>query len=210
MPRSQEGLARLVERQGTANPRIVEAFRSVDRADFVPENHRRQAYLDRPVGIPERQTTSQPSLIARMLEVADPKPEGSALEVGTGFGFQTALLSYLCAEVVSVERWKSLAEAARANLERAGIENVMVVVGDGWNGCPDKAPFSSIVVPAAAAELPAALTEQLDDDGRLVIPLAEPTGDNVYLFEKKGGRVRRTTMVTPARFVPLVRNPSGE
>jgi protein-L-isoaspartate(D-aspartate) O-methyltransferase len=204
MPRTQEGLARLIERHGLGDDRIAEAFRTVDRADFVPEGMEVEAYIDRPVGIPEAQTTSQPSLIARMIDVADPRPADKALEVGTGYGFQTALLAALVKHVVSIERWDSLAAAARANLERAGITNVDVRVGDGWLGCRDEAPFNLVIVAAAADEVPKALGEQLGDGGRLVIPLAEPTGDNVYLFKKEGTRLRSKRLVTPARFVPLV------
>jgi protein-L-isoaspartate(D-aspartate) O-methyltransferase len=204
MPRTKEGLARLVERHGLGDERIAQAFRTIDRANFVPKGMEVEAYIDRPVGIPEAQTTSQPSLIARMIDVAQPRADDKALEIGTGYGFQTALLSTLVKQVVSIERWSSLAEAARRNLERAGITNVVVRVGDGWLGCLDEAPFDITIVSAAAAEVPKALGEQLADGGRLVIPLAEPTGDNVYLFVKEGDRLRSKRLVTPARFVPLV------
>src|SRR5918997_577982 len=149
MPRSKEGLARLVKRDG-APARIVAAFQAIDRADFVPDAARPEAYRDRPVGIPERQTTSQPSLIARMIDVADVKAEDKILEVGTGFGFQTALLCTLASEVVSIDRFASLTAAARTNLERAGIDNVTLVTGDGWQGAPEHAPFDAIIVSAAA------------------------------------------------------------
>ena len=155
-----------------------------------------EAYIDRPVGIPEAQTTSQPSLIARMIDVADPHPDDKALEIGTGYGFQ---------QVISIERWPTLADAARKNLERAGVTNVSVRVGDGWLGCPDEAPFDLIIVSAAADGVPVALEDQLADGGRLVIPLVEPSGDNVYLLVKEGDRIRTKRLVTPARFVPLVR-----
>jgi protein-L-isoaspartate(D-aspartate) O-methyltransferase len=204
MPLTQEGLARLVERHRLDDRRIADAFRAVDRGDFVPEGMRSEAYVDRPVGIPEAQTTSQPSLIARMIDVARPRPDDKALEVGTGYGFQTALLALLVARVVSIERWESLATTARSNLERAGIDNVDIRVGDGWLGCPDAAPFDVIIVSAAADERPKPLEEQLADGGRLVIPLVEPSGDNVYLFVKEGAWLRRKQLVTPARFVPLV------
>jgi protein-L-isoaspartate(D-aspartate) O-methyltransferase len=204
MPRSQEGLARLIERHGLASTRIADVLRKVDRAEFVPEGARHEAYIDRPVGIPENQTTSQPSLIARMIDVAAPRATDRALEIGTGYGFQTALLAQLVAEVVSIERWASLADVARANLQRSGITNAEVRVGDGWLGAPNRAPFDIIIVSAAADGVPRPLEEQLADGGRLVIPLAEPSGDNVYLMERKQGRLKQTMLVTPARFVPLV------
>lgn len=204
MPRTQEGLARLIEREGIVDPRIVAAFRSVAREDFVPAGSEAVAYGDRPVGIPENQTTSQPSLIARMLDAVAPMSTDRALEIGTGLGFQTALLAQLVAEVVSVERWPTLAEQARAALRRAGVENVTVVVGDGWLGAPGHAPFDVIVVSAAAASLPPALPEQLAVGGRMVIPLKGPHGDDVVLFRKDAGGLVRVRLVTPARFVPLV------
>jgi protein-L-isoaspartate(D-aspartate) O-methyltransferase len=207
MPQSQEGLARLVEREGARDPRIIEAFRAVARDKFVPRGSEPEAYLDRPVGIPEHQTTSQPTLIARMLDAVAPRPQDRALEVGTGYGYQTALLAQLAAEVYSIERFESLAAAARANLERVGITNAEVFVGDGRQGYPDKAPFQVIVVSAAAPEVPIALGEQLDEGGRLVIPLRVRGSDDVYLFQNRDGRLESIRLITPARFVPLVPGP---
>jgi protein-L-isoaspartate(D-aspartate) O-methyltransferase len=204
MPRNQKELAQLIMREGSADPRIVEAFRHIDRAEFVPKELRQGAYLDRPVAIPERQTTSQPSLIARMIDAVDPQPGDKALEVGTGFGFQTALLAHLVDEVISIETHPTLVEAARRNLERAGVKNATVVQGDGWLGYPPEAPFDVIVVSAAATSLPAPLGEQLAEGGRLVIPLREHMSDDVYLFEKQDGNLVRKRLITPARFVPLV------
>ena len=126
------------------------------------------------------------------------------LEVGTGFGFQTALLSLLAGEVISIERFATLAAAARENLERTGRTGIEVLVGDGWRGVPERAPFDAIVVSAAAAELPAALVEQLGEGGRMVIPLKRGAGDDVVLFAKRSGRLERERLLTPARFVPLV------
>jgi protein-L-isoaspartate(D-aspartate) O-methyltransferase len=209
VPRTQEGLARLVEREGLRDARIVEAFRTVARADFVPQGSERDAYSDRPVGIPENQTTSQPSLIARMIDAVAPKAPDRALEVGTGLGFQTALLSQLVAEVVSVERWESLARQARAALDRAGVPNVEIIVGDGWRGAPDHAPFDVVIVSAAATGVPRALVEQLAEGGRMVIPVRGDRGDDVLLFKKSGGELVQVRLVTPARFVPLVPGPPG-
>lgn len=205
MPRTQEGLARLIDRERLKDDRISTAFRTVDRADFVPENLRSIAYRDRPVGIPEDQTTSQPSLIARMIDVTRPQPADTALEVGTGHGFQTALLAKLVDRVTTIERWATLAETARGNLERAGIVNVDVVVGDGWLGYEKDAPYDVVIVSAAADEVPEPLADQTADGGRLVIPIREPGGDNVYLFIKEGPGLKLERLVTPARFVPLVR-----
>jgi protein-L-isoaspartate(D-aspartate) O-methyltransferase len=208
MPRDQQGLARLVARQGVAGW-IVAAFEAVDRADFVPPGAKGSVYSDRPVALPRRQTTSQPSLIARMLDELALPEGGAVLEVGTGYGFQTALLAQRAGRVISIERHEELARAARTNLARASITNSKVVVGDGWRGVPDEAPFDSIVVSAAASELPQALATQLSERGRIIIPIQELGGDAVYAFEKKGGRVERVSLVTPARFVPLVPGPES-
>lgn len=203
MPRSREGLVRLLRREGVSD-RVIDVFRRVAREDFVPEDARSNAYADRPIGILEGQTTSQPSLIARMIDAAEVAETAHVLEVGTGFGFQTALLAALAAEVISIERYRSLAEAARTNLAAAGIRNVRVIVGDGWEGGPDHAPYDAIIVSAAADEVPPALSEQLAEKGRLVIPVKGPTSDEVLVFEKRGGDLRRLALLTPARFVPLV------
>jgi protein-L-isoaspartate(D-aspartate) O-methyltransferase len=205
VPRDQQGLARLVERE-PVDARVVEAFRRVDRADFVPVDLIDQAYADRPVALPQRQTTSQPSLIARMVDAADVKKDDIVLEVGTGYGFQTALLATLANEVVSIERHAELAEAARKNLAAAGIENVVVFVGDGWEGAPDKAPFDAIVVSAAAESVPQALVDQLSEGGRMVIPVKSGGNDDVWLLQKRNGVLHEVRLITPARFVPLVRS----
>jgi len=144
-----------------------------------------------------------------MIDAVEPKADERVLEVGTGLGFQTALLAQLVAEVVSVERWDSLARQARAALDRAGVSNVEIVVGDGWKGAPDHAPFDVIIVSAAATGVPAALVEQLADGGRMVIPVRAERGDDVLLFKKRNGELIQVRLVTPARFVPLVPGPPG-
>ncbi len=203
MPRNAQGLARLVQRDG-ASERVVEAFRKVRREDFVPQRARRDAYGDRPVLIPHHQTTSQPSLIARMIDVAEVDPSNVVLEIGTGYGFQTALLAQLCSHVFSIERYEELAQASRLNLKAAGIDNATVVVGDGWEGLPGEAPFDAMVVSAAATHVPSALNDQLRTGGRLVIPVKGRLGDEVTLFRKTERGLERERLVTPARFVPLV------
>ncbi|MGH2753027.1 MAG: protein-L-isoaspartate(D-aspartate) O-methyltransferase [Actinomycetota bacterium] len=205
MPRTHDGLVHAVERSGLRDQRIVEAFKRVPRAEFVPEALRREAYGDRPVPIPEGQTTSQPTLIAHMIDAAAPQPDDRVLEVGSGYGFQTALLAQLAARVVAVERWPALVDAASRNLERNGITGASVYLGDGWKGWPDEAPYDAIVVSAAADELPTVLVEQLAEGGRLVVPLKRGGSDDVVLYLKRKGEVELVRLVTPARFVPLVR-----
>lgn len=203
-----ERLLKIVSTE-VSDPRVIDAFKRVDRGNFVPKGSEAEAYYDRPVVLPHRQTTSQPSLIARMVEAAAPGPDDRVLEVGTGYGFQTALLALLATEVVSVERYERLAEAARANLERAGLTNVEVHVGDGWDGWPAKAPYDAIVVSAAAEQMPKALVEQLVDGGRLVVPLTRGRSDDVVVVVKEG-EATRERLITPARFVPLVKGPADQ
>lgn len=205
MPSSHEDLVGLIERQGLRDPRIVDAFRVTDRAGFIPSGYAGNPYTDAPIALPEGQTTSQPSLIATMIDAVAPDPDDSVLEVGTGYGFQTALLARLARRVTSIERWASLADAARGNLERNGIAGVDVIVGDGHDGWEPDAPFDCIVVSAAAIGVPSALEEQLDEGGRLVIPVKSASSDEVRLFRKEGS-VREVRLVTPARFVPLVKD----
>ncbi len=196
-------LAQLVAREGVGR-RVVDAFQVVDRAEFVPEHLVADAYLDRPVEIPHEQVTSQPSLIARMVDAATIQPGDRVLEIGTGYGFQTAVLAHLAGEVVSVERHSSLADTARRNLERTGVTNVTVIVGDGWQGYPDRAPFEAIVVSAAVDTVPSALPEQLVEGGRLVIPIRSGAADDVCLFVRTSEELERVRVVIPAYFVPLV------
>ena len=203
MPSTHDGLVRLIARE-CSDGRVVEAFRLTDRAGFVPERLRSEAYADRPIPLPERQTTSQPTLIARMVEAAKVGPDDRVLEVGTGYGFQTALLARLAREVVSIERSEVLARGAVHNLERASIANASVIVGDGWEGCREREPYDAIVVSAAASEVPRAFVEQMNEGGRLVIPVARAGSDDVLLFVRREGRLEKIALLTPARFVPLV------
>jgi protein-L-isoaspartate(D-aspartate) O-methyltransferase len=207
MPGSREGLAKMVARQGL-DERVVRAFFAVAREDFVPPIHKADAYRDRPIPIPGNQTTSQPTLIALMIDTAAIGPEDKVLEVGGGYGFQTALLAELAGEVYSVDRDPDLVEAARANL--GPRSHVHILEGDGWAGLPDHAPFDAIVVSAAAEGLPESLADQLAEGGRLVIPLKEGGSDDVWLLRKDGGRVHRVRLVSPARFVPLVKESEDE
>lgn len=206
MGRDNQALVRLVRRDLGEGP-IARAFAAVDRGGFVPPGAP-DVYRDRPVPIPEHQTTSQPTLIARMIDALGLRPDDRVLEVGTGLGYQTALLARLCREVVSLERWESLARLARANLAAAGTQNAVVFVGDGWKGCPERAPFDGIVVSAAATEVPPPFADQLVDGGRLVIPVKRRGSDEVTLFRKRGDALAEVRLVTPARFVPLVKEDS--
>ena len=151
---SPEDLVRALRAEGIRDRQILAAFRAVPRARFVPPEAAGQAYLDAPVRIPHGQVTTQPSLIARMVAALKLRGSERVLEVGTGLGFQTAILARLAGRVVSVERFPDLAAQARANLTAAGVAGVTVVVGDGTLGVPEHAPYQAIVVAAAAPEVP--------------------------------------------------------
>jgi protein-L-isoaspartate(D-aspartate) O-methyltransferase len=198
-----EDLARLVRATDVGDPRVLEAIVQVPRAEFVPAEYVDRAYRDEPIPIPHGQVTTQPSLVARMLEALALQGAERVLEVGTGYGFQTALLSRLAAEVVSVERFADVADAARDNLERHGARTVEVLVGDGTAGAPTRAPFNAIVVSAAFTEVPRPLSDQLALGGRLVQPLGPGGHDLVIAFERRPEGLARTADLTWAHFVKL-------
>lgn len=199
-----EDLIALLLAAGVRERRTLDAARAVPRDAFVPPGLEGEAYLDRPVPLPQGQVTSQPSLVAQMVEALELTGTERVLEVGTGYGYQSALLSRLAASVVTIERWAELAEAARSNLERQGIDNVEVVAGDGSQGVPERAPYDAIVVSAAFPEVPGPLAEQLRLGGRLVQPIGAGGGETVAVFERVSGGMRRRYELTPARFVRLV------
>lgn len=204
MPQRQSDLVDVIIGYGMRDHRLIDAFRTVPRAEFVPPQLIDAAYEDRPLPIPHDQVTTQPSLSAQMIAALELTPTSKVLEVGTGYGFQTALLATLSESVVTIERWGDLAEQARSNLERQGISNVEVLVGDGSLGAPDRAPFDGILVSAAFPKVPAALDEQLAEGGRLVQPIGPGGSEVVSLFRKEEGRLRRGGDVVLARFVRLV------
>ncbi len=201
--KGQEDLVRAVTAAGVRDARVLEALHEVPRANFVPPNLIERAYLDLPLPIPHGQVTTQPSLSAKMIEALGVSSSERVLEVGTGYGFQTALLAHLSGFVWSVERWPDVAETARENLARRGITNVEVVAGDGTEGLPEHAPYEAILVSAAFPSVPPPLAQQLAVGGRLVQPIGSGGREAVVLFEKGDeGLVRRHT-ITGAHFVRL-------
>ena len=205
-PYREQRLA-MVEQQlrgrGIRDERVLEAMARVPRHEFVPAEHRDEAYEDHPIGIGAGQTISQPFVVAAMLEALSLRPEDVVLEVGAGSGYETALLAELARTVHGVERIASLAENARATLERLGYRNVSIVQGDGSQGLPDAAPFDAIVVAAAAPRVPPSLLDQLRDGGRLVIPVGSGIAQELQLIRKSGDAIT-TRHLDGVRFVPLI------
>ena len=195
-------LARLMAQRGIRDERVLAAVAAVPRELFVPEDLRRHAYADRALPIGCGQTISQPFMVATMLEALGLQG-GRALEIGTGSGYQAALLAELADDVVTVERVPELADEARRTLERAGYGRVDVRVGDGTLGVPEQAPFDGIVVAAAAPAAPESLYEQLAPGGRLVVPVGTQRDQWLEIVERTPeGPVRVRTV--PCRFVPLI------
>jgi protein-L-isoaspartate(D-aspartate) O-methyltransferase len=204
--RSEPGWRPLLERLDVRDERVLEAMARVSRADFLPVEERRHAQEDRPLGIGFGQTTSQPSLIAYMLAQLALRPGCRVLEVGTGCGYQTALLAELCRDVYSLDIVEPLARSAARTLAQKGYANAHVKAGDGYAGWPDAAPFDGIVVAAGAVKVPPALVSQLEPGGRLIIPLGEGDDMRLLLLTRKeedgGARAFEQTLI-PVRFVPL-------
>jgi protein-L-isoaspartate(D-aspartate) O-methyltransferase len=192
--------------QGITDSLTLAAMRAVPRHEFVPEDQRAWAYADTPLPIGHDQTISQPAVVAFMTQVIRPRPGLRVLEVGTGSGYQAAVLAETGARVWTVEIFRALADEARARLRRLGYERIQVRHGDGYAGWPEAAPFDAIVVTAGANSIPPPLIRQLAPGGRLVMPVGDPwTDQRLVLLEKDatGGIVSHDLL--PVRFVPLLR-----
>lgn len=202
-----EARARMVEEQlktrGISDERVLQAMRQVPRHLFVPESRRSQAYYDRPLSIGYGQTISQPYIVAYMTASLELTGEEKVLEIGTGSGYQTAILSQVARRVISVECVEELADSASKNLADLGYDTVEVVVGDGGVGLADEAPFDAIMLTAAAPEVPWPLRQQLADGGRLVGPVGSRYDQVLVRLRRQGEGWKRETLV-PVIFVPLI------
>ena len=184
------------------NARVLTAMRKVPRHEFVPKSLSSQAYADRPLPIGEGQTISQPYIVAFMTEELNPRPTDRVLEIGTGSGYQAAVLAGLVSEVYTIEIVDALAQRAGADLKRLGYTNVQVRPGDGYQGWPEAAPFDAIIVTCAPESVPQPLLDQLKDGGRMIIPVGPTWDQNLVLLRKQSGRLEKTA-VLPVRFVPM-------
>ncbi|TAM83629.1 MAG: protein-L-isoaspartate(D-aspartate) O-methyltransferase [Acidobacteria bacterium] len=192
-----------LRRRGIHDERVLQAMFDVPRHEFVPEQHKREAYEDRPIVIAEGQTISQPYMVAAMTEAAHLKPGDKVLEIGTGSGYQAAVLAQLGTEVITMERIRSLAESAQTRLSRLGYCSVRVIPEDGSVGCPAAAPFAAIIVTAAAPAVPQVLVGQLADGGRLVIPVGTLQLQTLQVISKHADKLLVCDL-DPCQFVPLV------
>jgi protein-L-isoaspartate(D-aspartate) O-methyltransferase len=197
-------------KRGIKDKTVLDAMRKVPRHMLVPESQKEIAYLDRPLPIGQGQTISQPYIVALMTQEINPSKEMKVLEIGTGSGYQAAVLAELVDQVFTVEIVPELGNKAKADLKELGYDNVSVRVGDGYQGWSAHAPYDAIIVTAAPEEIPQPLIDQLNEGGRMIIPVG-PVGktQELLLVEKKDGKIQKTKK-SLVRFVPFTRSPSGD
>ncbi|MBX3518503.1 MAG: protein-L-isoaspartate(D-aspartate) O-methyltransferase [Xanthobacteraceae bacterium] len=193
-----------MRRRGIRDVKVLRALEQVPREIFVEAEHAGVAYADQALPIDCGQTISQPFVVATMTEALDVEPSNKVLEIGTGSGYQAAVLGMLAKSVVTIERYRTLGDLASARLRVLGLKNVAVRIADGSFGAPDEAPFDRIIVTAATPEVPPALFDQLANNGRMVAPVGHPADvQSLRLYTKSGGKIEHLDLMS-VRFVPLV------
>jgi protein-L-isoaspartate(D-aspartate) O-methyltransferase len=197
-----------IEARGVSDQRVLEAMRKIERHKFVPGQHAASAYEDHPLPIGHGQTISQPYIVALMTELCELRGNEKVLEIGTGSGYQAAILSLLAAEVYSIEIVDPLAKSARQKLKELGYRNVEIRTGDGYQGWPEKAPFDVIMLTASPPKIPQALIDQLADGGVLIAPEGDFSQELIKITKVKGKITKKT--VTYVRFVPMVHGTEQE
>ena len=200
--RREAMVARQIEARGVTDTATLAAMRAVPRHEFVPAELRDEAYADCPLPIGHGQTISQPYIVAFMTEAIHPQPGERILEIGSGSGYQAAILAQMGADVFTVEILEPLAAMARENLERLGYKNARILRGDGYRGWPEHAPYNAIVVTCAPDKIPPDLVAQLRDGGRMIIPVGGSFSQELILLRKHGEKVEQES-VLPVRFVPM-------
>jgi len=204
----EEMVVQQIELRGVTNIRVLDAMRKVPRHVFVPEPYRTMAYEDTPLPIGEGQTISQPYIIAFMTEALELKPVDKVLEIGTGSGYQAAILAEICDSVFTIEIFGSLVQRAQKTLDSLGYRNIHIRNGNGHAGWIEHAPFDAIIVTCAPSAVPQALKEQLAENGRMIIPVGQTSYQELHLLVKKNGKIKEHR-VLPVRFVPMI-NEEGE
>jgi protein-L-isoaspartate(D-aspartate) O-methyltransferase len=194
---------RQIEARGVRNPRVLAAMREIPRHLFIPPPYDRSAYEDSPLPIGNGQTISQPYIVALMTELLKPEPEDNVLEIGTGCGYQAAILAKLVSKVTSIERIPAVADLARSNLTALGFSNVEIQTADGTLGYPENAPYNGIIITAATPSVPKPLIEQLAENGRLVAPVGGREIQELVVFSSRKGIISQE-LHGGVRFVPLI------
>ncbi|HOO14272.1 MAG TPA: protein-L-isoaspartate(D-aspartate) O-methyltransferase [Candidatus Marinimicrobia bacterium] len=194
--------------RGVRAESVIKAMQKVERHLFVPEQYRNFAYSDRPLPIGEGQTISQPYIVALMTELLDLKKSDKVLEIGTGSGYQAAILAEICDSVYTIEIIPSLGKQAQVLLKELGYHNIHCKIGDGYLGWPEHAPYDGIIVTCAPSKIPQPLKEQLAEGGRMVIPVGATYTQELVLVTKTKGKLIQKSVI-PVRFVPMLRSPNG-
>jgi len=197
-----------IESRGVSDPLVLEAFRKVERHRFVAPETISRAYNDYPLPIEEGQTISQPYIVAFMTEALHLKSSDKVLEIGTGSGYQAAILAEICDSVFTIEIFPKLGKKAIEIFSELGYKNIFCKIGDGYKGWPEKAPFDAIIVTCAPSKIPEPLKNQLAEDGRMIIPVGDNPFQSLVLLKKRKGKIREEK-VLPVRFVPMI-NKNGE
>lgn len=198
-----------IEARGISDPAVLKALLKVERHRFVMPKDISRAYNDYPLAIDEGQTISQPYIVAFMTEALKLNPTDKVLEIGTGSGYQAAILAEICDSVFTIEIFPKLAEKAKDVLNESGVKNVFIKTGDGYKGWAEYAPFDAIIVTCAPSKIPEPLQNQLAEGGRMIIPVDEFYGQSLVLLEKRKGKLREDK-VLPVRFVPMINEKGKE
>ncbi len=202
--KQREAMVRVqIESRGITEPATLDALRKVERHKFVPPKYQNKAYEDHPLPIGENQTISQPYIVALMTQVLDLKKNEKVLEIGTGSGYQAAVLAEICNHVYTIEIIDTLGQRAQKLLADLGYKNINVKIGDGYKGWEEHSPFDAIIVTCAPTHIPEPLKKQLAEGGKMVIPVGKTFAQELVLLTKKNGKIRRESII-PVRFVPML------